>query len=275
MAPELPVIYENPRFDAATPTFWPVINRAIIFGAVLGVEWGSLTLIDEAPRYLKFATFGIAVLILAVHESWPWLRMRDKRLYPASMAALIVAYVAIFAYASIAEPAKPHAVPSALEPASLPNANALPFVSPIHEKSQKWDFASGIRSSIIRSGLSADCHVTIVRLQVPFAEDSAADFKEILNVIGWKFDEKFAASTIDRDITVRAIYDAQPGAASKPGPSRACAEALSARLRNVAKRRSGSTINAPERWLSEAEAPEYLKGCLWGCVEVDFGNEGN
>jgi hypothetical protein len=27
--PELPVIYENPRFDAATPTLQPVINRAI------------------------------------------------------------------------------------------------------------------------------------------------------------------------------------------------------------------------------------------------------
>ncbi len=77
-APELPVIYENPRFDAATPTLQPVINRAIRYGAVLMIEWGTLTLIEDAPRYLKIATLVIAVLVLAVHESWPWLRARRR-----------------------------------------------------------------------------------------------------------------------------------------------------------------------------------------------------
>jgi hypothetical protein len=78
MSPELPVIYENPRFDAATPTLKPVIDRAVRFGAVMMLEWGTLTLIEEAPRYLKIATVVISILVLAVHESWPWLRMRDK-----------------------------------------------------------------------------------------------------------------------------------------------------------------------------------------------------
>jgi hypothetical protein len=140
-----------------------------------------------------------------------------------------------------------------------------PFVSPIHEKSQKWDFAIGIRTAILRSGLSDSCHVTIVRLQVPFAEQAAADFKDILNAIGWKFDEQFATSTVDRDITIRAL--------NSPGPSKDCAEALSNRLRNIGQRRGQNGINDPQRWLIEPEAPIYLKQCPTGCVEVDFGNE--
>lgn len=35
---ELPVIYENPRFDAATPTLKPVIDRAIRFGRLSRVN---------------------------------------------------------------------------------------------------------------------------------------------------------------------------------------------------------------------------------------------
>jgi len=90
--PELPIIYENPRFDKATPTLQPVINRAIRFGGVLMLEWGTLTLIEDSPRYLKYATVVIAVLILAVHESWPWLRMRGKYWYPSLMGTLVIGY---------------------------------------------------------------------------------------------------------------------------------------------------------------------------------------
>lgn len=102
--PELPVIYENPRFDAATPTLKPVFDRAIRFGAILMLEWGTLTLIEDAPRYLKWVTVVIAVLILAVHESWPWLRMRDRRWYPSLMGSLILAFISVCAYAEITEP---------------------------------------------------------------------------------------------------------------------------------------------------------------------------
>jgi len=103
MTPELPVIYENPRFDAATPTLKPVVDRAIRFSAILMLEWGTLTIIEDSPRYLKFATVIIAVLILAVHESWPWLRMRNRRSYPILMSALVLGYAGIFAYAVLTE----------------------------------------------------------------------------------------------------------------------------------------------------------------------------
>jgi hypothetical protein len=102
--PELPVIYENPRFDKATPTLKPVADRAIRFTGVILMEWGTLTLIEESPRYLKVATIVVAGLILAVHESWPWLRMRDWRWYPSLMATFVVGYFVIFAYALYTEP---------------------------------------------------------------------------------------------------------------------------------------------------------------------------
>jgi hypothetical protein len=98
-APELPVIYENPRFDAATPTLKPVIDRAIRAGLILMLEWGTLTLIESAPPYLKWATVVIAILGLAVHESWPWLSMRDRRWYPTLIVGLILAFLAICGFA--------------------------------------------------------------------------------------------------------------------------------------------------------------------------------
>jgi hypothetical protein len=103
--PELPTIYENPRFDKATPTLQPVINRSVRFGAVMMMEWGTLTLIEDSPRYLKFATIAVAGLVLGVHESWPWLRMRDWRWYPSLMFIFVTGYFAIFAYALYTEPA--------------------------------------------------------------------------------------------------------------------------------------------------------------------------
>jgi hypothetical protein len=144
MPPELPVIYENPRFDAATPTLQPVINRAIRFGAVLMIEWGTLTLIEDAPRYVKIATIVIAVLVLAVHESWPWLRMRNKRLYPALMGALITVYVAIFGYALFTETPKSHSVSAPTEPiaAAIPSG---PTAKPAFVDNPRitWDGGAG------------------------------------------------------------------------------------------------------------------------------------
>jgi len=98
------------------------------------------------------------------------------------------------------------------------------------------------------------------------------DFKEILTVVGWRYDESpltdgvRAELNVEPDITVRTIY-------STPGPSRDCAEALVLQLKNVGKRRDGSAISAPERRLAEAEASDYLKRCGPGCVEVRFGDE--
>jgi hypothetical protein len=123
--PELPVIYENPRFDKATPTLKPVIDRAVRFTGVILMEWGTLTLIEESPRYLKVATIIVAGLVLAVHESWPWLHMRNKRWYPSLMVTLVAGYLGLFFYALTTEP--PHKTgaqqitsPAASEPPPAP-----------------------------------------------------------------------------------------------------------------------------------------------------------
>jgi hypothetical protein len=118
----------------------------------------------------------------------------------------------------------------------------------------------------LRSGLSANCRITIVRYPETYAEDYAADFKEVLNVIGWKCDEHFAQGTLEKSLTIRAI--------NAPGQSRECALALSARLHNADMRtRRGNSADIIALNLGESEAPAYLRNCPDGCIEVDFGNE--
>jgi hypothetical protein len=76
-------------------------------GLVLMLEWGSLTVIETAPPYLKWATVIIAILGLAVHESWPWLNMRDRRWYPALMGGLVLAFIGICGFAVLTDPPGP------------------------------------------------------------------------------------------------------------------------------------------------------------------------
>jgi hypothetical protein len=158
---------------------------------------------------------------------------------------------------------------AAQSPASAPPTAQkpdIPYVNPLHEELTKWRIAASIRTQVLRSDLSADCKITVVRLPVTFAEDYAADFKEIINVAGWKYDEHFATGTIDKGISIRAI--------SSDAPSKRCAQALSMGLRiNGRTQTTGNTLRVPEHWLTEAEAPDYLKQCASGCVEVDFGND--
>jgi hypothetical protein len=141
-----------------------------------------------------------------------------------------------------------------------------PHVNPLSEELTKWRIAASIRTQVLRSDLSADCKITVVRLPVTFAEDCAADFKEIMNVAGWKYDEHFATGTIDKGISIRAI--------SSDATSKRCAQALSTGLRISGRTRTtGNTLRVPEHWLTEPEAPDYLKQCAYGCVEVDIGND--
>jgi hypothetical protein len=120
--------------------------------------------------------------------------------------------------------------------------------------------------AILRSGLSANCRITIIRYPETYAEDYAADFKQILDVIGWKYDEHFAQGTLEKGLTIHVI--------NAPGPSKDCASALSTRLNNADLRtRIGGSPNILPYNLLESEAPAYLTNCPAGCMEVDFGNE--
>jgi hypothetical protein len=149
-----------------------------------------------------------------------------------------------------------------------------PFSNPFHEDLVKWKIVEGIRTSILRGGLSPDCHVIIVRLQQTYAEDFSADFKRILDVIGWKYDEIFATKTIEKEVTVHSIdYNQTPELRAEPAPGMPCADALSARIQNEARSRHGNSFGAVSRRDPITEASGYLRNCGRLCLEVDFGNE--
>jgi len=92
----LPVVY-----DANTPVWRPLFDRSLRAAIVFGIEWSSLSLIEDAPRYVKIATLVIAVLVLAVLESRYFLILKGRAYFPALIGSLIAAYIGIVAYASV------------------------------------------------------------------------------------------------------------------------------------------------------------------------------
>jgi hypothetical protein len=145
-------------------------------------------------------------------------------------------------------------------PAAVP-----PYVNPIHTAETKWNMSSGIRSGIIHRNLPADCQITITRLPVTYAEDLAADLKSILDVIGWKYEERLATTTVDKEIAIRILEG--------NGLPQACATALASRLQNDGRTRTNGSYNTAVRGLTEPEAPDFLKHCTSACIEVTIGNE--
>lgn len=111
------------------------------------------------------------------------------------------------------------ALPKQNAPAPTPAVPATSFVNPFHDNMVKWQIVEGVRVAILRSGLSQDCHATIVRLQEPYPEDFSAEFKRILDVIGWKYNEQFATTSVPKDVTVLSIdYNQTPELRSQSAP---------------------------------------------------------
>jgi len=267
--PELPIIYENPRFDRATPTLQPVINRAIRFGAVFTLEWGVLTLMEDASRELKYGTAAIAVLILAVHESWPWLSMRGKYWYPSLMVLLMTGYAAVFGYAELTAAvtaALPRAGAAAIEQNLLPDKqNLLPDKQgslpdrrrhPLDSDSARWGMVSRLHYAF-ETKSATRCNLSIVRYQLPYAENLADDLKAILKVVDWPVTEKFSQTQQPRGLSIKISEQ----------PNRN-AERCMAVLRSAL---SKSTTWKGREWVvnyyydSNRSCPE--------CVELDIGND--
>jgi hypothetical protein len=140
-----------------------------------------------------------------------------------------------------------------------PLSSAPPYVKPLHDMAN--------RLSILRGSLDADCKITIIRLPELYAEDYAADFKEILDVVGWKYDERLSTAAVKKGISIRAL--------DTPPASKVCAETINQVTGNWERARNGDALalrGTRLQWLAENEAPDYLKDCPSGCVEVDFGN---
>jgi hypothetical protein len=90
----LPVIY-----DANTPVLRPLFARSLRAGIVFGIEWSTLSLIEDAPRYVKISTLVISILVLAVLESRYFLMLKGRWYFPSFLAGLIFVYIGVLAYA--------------------------------------------------------------------------------------------------------------------------------------------------------------------------------
>lgn len=148
-----------------------------------------------------------------------------------------------------------------------PQNEPPPFVNPLHSPEVKWKVAASMRDSIKAGTLNPGCLIIIVRYQGPYAEDYASDLKDILDVVGLKYVEHFADRTLEKELMLREV--------ESPDPSEACGKALSLSLSSYIVTRhgtSGSGMVGPVG-ITEGEAPDYLRHCLNGCVEADFGNE--
>jgi hypothetical protein len=148
-------------------------------------------------------------------------------------------------------------------PAQLTSA----FVNPLHDDVVRWKIARGIRAATTAGMLSTKCHVTVVRVQEQQAQDYAAAFEQILDVINWKYEPRFASVPIDRGLSVLAVTDQRE--------SRACAATLINALEAYARNRSGKPLPVPLRWVMNDDAPDYLKKCPDDglCIGVNFGSD--
>jgi hypothetical protein len=145
---------------------------------------------------------------------------------------------------------------------SLPKP--LPYLNPLHDELVKWRIVSWIRGSIKTGALSPSCHVVINRLQETYSEDLAKEVKEILDSIGWIYEERFADSTVEKEVTIRGL---------EHGLGHDCAGALSNQVRGLTKTKNGNQFGAVSQWDSDESAPTYLRQCGPNCFVIDVGNE--
>jgi len=138
------------------------------------------------------------------------------------------------------------------------------YINPLHTEATKWNAAYYLRHAVINGGFNKECRITIVQTPISYAEDYASDLKDILKVADLKFESRIATSPVDKGISVRAVND--------DTSSRACADTFATMLRVATRNKDGNSLqDDPHRWLAPQEAPNHLKNCPSGCIEVGFG----
>ena len=233
-----------------------LLGEAILRGET--INWPTM-----AAIFIGY--WSVGALVLLAGKTWPKWRPSNQAVSRAIEKGthnvwVWIALLAIFAFG-------PSLLIAKLSPQSpvVRSSLSAPYINPLHDEVAKWKVAEGLRSSILNGNLSPNCHVTVVQLPAPYAEDFAAEFKRILDVVGWKYDRRLATKPVDKGLTVRAIYD--------DVKSRECADALANRLRDSGRSRNGGSLGDLHQWIVRSEAPDYLKECPAGCIEVDFGND--
>jgi hypothetical protein len=271
-----------------------VFGLCELLALLFGLPFGEDLYNDRPIAAWHYFYLAVAVLLAIGGPMWPWIKTRswisESLSSSVSQAARdarlwVVLLLVLFVYVTGRDvyPRTAASAPSAADIAQavvdkLPKGNptsspvapvspAEPYVNPLRDKITKWQIAHGLREGILKGQISPNCKVVIVRLQETYAEDYAADLKEILDVAGLKYEEHFATSSINKGLTIRA--------SNSPSISRECGEALSGMTRTHGRTPKGIGVNADFEWLTEKDVQGYLKqsACSSDCIEVDFGNE--
>jgi hypothetical protein len=78
------------------PISWRTIFRA---GFIWGAEYALLSLIEDAPAWLKVATIVCALCALASLEGETWLNHQQKHLFVISFGTVAVVYLVFIGFA--------------------------------------------------------------------------------------------------------------------------------------------------------------------------------
>jgi hypothetical protein len=159
---QLPILY-----DATTPVWRPLVDRTLRFAMVLGIEWSSLSLIEDSPQYVKIATLVIAILVLAVLESRYFLRLKGRLYFPSFIAGLLVFYGGVIAYAFIVYP-PPHRSDPEGHPSMLDETKQRLAPSQTTPKStflglddaKRWELTKALRDASPTIMDQVICHIT-------------------------------------------------------------------------------------------------------------------
>jgi hypothetical protein len=223
----------------------------LILGAgVTGLVTGRISL-EVFLVLLGISIVGIALMAHLLK----WYRFTMVHALISAMAALLVSWL-FFGYVLWPKP--------------------TPYVNPLRSKATKWDMARDLQWwRVATSPQHPNCQIAIVRYPETYSQDYASDFKEILDVAGWKYtpDHIVVDGSLEKGIAVRTVKTGTSGAIS--GPSEECASFLDTRIRNDMHGRYGGDFSTVLQWRTLSEASDFLKQCPSGsgCVEVTFGNE--
>jgi hypothetical protein len=215
----------------------------IILGAgVTGFATGRISL----GVFLGILGISIVGIALMVHLL-KWYRFTTLHFFISAIIALLAGWI-ITAYVLWPKPTI--------------------YVNPIHTEATKWNMAKNLQWwRVATSPQHPNCQIAIVRYPETYSQDYASDFKEILDVAGWKYtrDHIVVDGTLQNGITMRGNHDDHL--------SKTCAEELDSRIQNDGRSRSGMGIYL--EWPSPADLSDFIKHCPpeVGCVEVTFGNE--
>ncbi len=90
-----PRVRYNSRTYFAAPLIAPFLRAA----AIIGLEWTTLSYIEDAPRAVRVATFLVALAMLAVLQSKDWLNFKGKWYFAGSILGLLLIYLAVVGFA--------------------------------------------------------------------------------------------------------------------------------------------------------------------------------